>query len=424
MSSRRNLIAPLGAVLALIALALIAPLSANAAGTASISGSVTADDGDAPLAGIAVCAYPANEEGPYEELCDSTDADGEYLIDDLAEGAYVLEFWPGESSSYLGEFFDDIPFWAQEPLDEVEVDEGEAVEGIDAGLVSGAEISGTVTAAGGGPIEGIEVCAWGETGGGYWPCTNTNASGAYDIGRLPASNYIVEFYVRSSLPYVREFYDNQLDWGDAERVPVDVGEVVDEIDAELAEGGRIGGRVTSAASGAPLDEIVVCAYEALGFLYGCTESSPNGSYLLNRLATGSYKVSFSEDSIFEEEGEFFDDGYLSQFYAGATILAAARPVAVVAPGTTSGIDAALLSTLPAPTPPAGSPSPPTLLKMGPTPKKCRKGFKRKKVEGKPGKSRCVRVRKGKGKGKGKRKKRGKNARPPRAFEAGRVRPRI
>lgn len=423
MSSRRNLISTLGAVLALTALALIAPLYAGAAGTASIAGTVTADDGGAPLAGIAVCAYSADEEGPYEELCDFTDADGEYLIDDLAEGAYVLEFWPGESASYLGEFYDDIPFWAREPLDEVEVDEGEAVEGIDVGLTSGAEISGTVTAAGGGPIGGIEVCAWGETGGGYWPCANTNASGAYDLGGLPASNYIVEFYVPSSLPYVREFYDNQLDWGDAERVPVGVGEVVDEIDAELAEGGRIGGRITAAASGAPLDEIVVCAYETLGFPYGCTESSPNGSYQLNRLATGSYKVSFSEDSIFEEEGEFFDDGYLTQFYAGATTLAAATPVSVVAPGTTLGIDAALVSTLPAPTPPAppaGSPSPSALLKKGPTSKKCRKGFTRKKVKGKPSKSRCVKVRKGKGKGK----KRGRNARPPRAFDAGQVRPRI
>ena len=108
----------------------------------------------------------------------------------------------------------------------------------------------------------------------------------------------------------------------------------------LAAGtGQISGTVTRASGGTPIQGIEVCAFStsaeepsAEGF--GCATTSSSGEYTITGLASGQYDVEFISPSESEP-------GYIAQYYDGTTSFEDAKAVPVNAPGTTSGIDAAL-----------------------------------------------------------------------------------
>jgi hypothetical protein len=360
----------------------LAPASASAA-TASIKGTVTAAKGGAPVEGVLVCAYLLSGE-EFEESCGESGIDGKYAIVGLAGGEYKVEFWTGFNGlNFFTQYYDDREFW--ETADRIEVAEGAAVSGIDATLDEGGRIEGAVTAAGSGlPLEEVEVCAYGEES---LRCTFTDSNGEYVLNPLRADMYLIEFWPYEG-NYLPQAFDNRDNWSEADPVPIALGETKTGVNAALKLGGSISGTVTSAASGVPLGEIIVCAIEASsGELYECAETNPGGQYSVPRLRSGLYKVGFSLD--FEEEE--FNDAYQTQFYNGKTTFAAADTLGLLAPGTLGGINAKLIPNGGLPQPP---PPPVTLpaTPKKPVVKKCRPGFKKKKVKGK---RRCVKVHKSK-----------------------------
>jgi hypothetical protein len=409
---------PTRLVLALVAAlcaAVLAPTAASAAPTGSIAGTVT-DAGTAePIEGLEVCLWPfRGEEEPFD--CIFTDSAGEYEFSELEAGEYEVEFW-GRPLGYIEQFWNGKDhWWESDPI----VVEAEPVTGIDAAMVLGGTIEGTVTeASGGAPVEEVEVCAWDFVNEGYAGCTYTDFDGSYALKALPAGEYQIEFWPWEG-NLLDQLYDHKYDWSEADVVSVEAGEVVSGIDAELDAGGEISGTVYSAASGDPLEGIYVCSVEAAsGELWSCTETDGAGNYVLDRLFPGSYKVVFSLDfnEFFEEEEfEEEDDGFATQFWDNQTTLAAANPIALDPGQATSGVDAHLVSSgpvvqppviqppviqPPAPgggttiivvnMPPATGSSPPVVIQKpaGPA-KRCRKGFVRKKVKGRV---RCVKRRK-------------------------------
>ena len=371
-------------------------LGAASALAASIEGEVSAEEGGAAIADVLVCAYPVGAE--FAESCDSTDALGEYAIEGLAAAEYKVEFWAGWAGlPFFGEFWEDRESFAN--ADPIELGADEVRAEVDAELESAGSIAGTVTAAdGGAPLEEAEVCAYGEDG---FRCGWTGEDGGYALGELPADTYEVEFFSYEN--YSPQYHEDRDHSYEADDVEVELGEVASEIDAAMKSGGQISGRVTAAATGAPLPEIVVCSIEAAATeLFSCAQTNAAGQYTLRRLVTDVYKVGFSID-LGEWLGEGSEvDGYDAQFYSGQTNLVSANPVAVIAPNSVGGIDASLRRTgetraLP-PLPPA------TVLpvvpkgKPKPKPRRCRPGFKKKKVKGKV---RCVKVHKKRRNAKGK-----------------------
>lgn len=107
----------------------------------------------------------------------------------------------------------------------------------------------------------------------------------------------------------------------------------------LAAGGtgRISGTVTEAVSPfAGVEKIEVTVYEATGseLPVGFATTDASGQYTVEGLTGGSYKVEFAP--------EFGSNlNYVTQFYEGASSLAAAKPVAVVEGETTKNVDAKL-----------------------------------------------------------------------------------
>lgn len=200
-----------------------------------------------------------------------------------------------------------------------------------AGAASTGEITGTVTsAAGGAAIEGIEACALvpsKEAG-----CASTNANGEYTISGLASGSYTVRFTVPDDrdLSYLTQYYDDKSSAAEAEPVLVTEGGTTKGIDARMAEGGQIAGRVISASGGAPLEGVEICALvgDQEG---GCAITGANGEYTISGLASGSYTV------------KFLAPGYIEQYYNGKSAPTEAEAVSVTAGGTRSGIDAQMES---------------------------------------------------------------------------------
>jgi Carboxypeptidase regulatory-like domain len=213
-------------------------------------------------------------------------------------------------------------------------------------LAAGGGISGTVTAAdGGAPIEGIEVCAFPlgpeSSEGEELKCVFTNAGGEYDITGLATGSYEVEYFspASSSLNYITQYYNDRSNFNEADPVAVTSPTTTTGIDAQMSEGGRIGGTVTDAATGADL-QALVCVFVHGGreVPVGCAEANTHGEYLTPALPAGEYDLGFVEA------------GYELQYYNGKATFAESTPVAIVVSAVTPGVNAALRRT-PSPTPP-------------------------------------------------------------------------
>jgi hypothetical protein len=353
-------------------MAAIAPAAALAG---SISGTVTEASSGDPVEGVEVCAYMEEEaEEEWDYGCAESEANGSYAIPGLDPGSYFVEFWAG-SQGYRTEYFEGVT-----------VGEGGEVT-LDAELSLKATLTGTVLATADGlPVEEVEVCAvdveWNE----YANCAWTGSDGTYTLP-LYEGEFKVEFWPGpSGRNLALQFYDHEDRWNDAKVISLTEGESASGVDADLAPGATLSGHVSD-ASGTALEEIRVCSiYVPTGQLWICGWTGSTGNYSMRFHSAGDYKVVFSPElTEFFPEAWPEDDGFPTEFWDNQTTLAAANVIPLSTGQSVGGINAALGS-LPAPptvTPPAAQP--PIHRK-----RKCRRGFKKKRVKGKV---RCVKVRK-------------------------------
>ena len=217
----------------------------------------------------------------------------------------------------------------------VRVREEALTGGVDAALVPAGAIAGEVTAAAGGArLENVKVCVLGGGSEAVLQCTSTNSAGEYSVKRLPAGEYAVAFFPLSG-NYVTQYYDGRYSLAGATRVSVAEGQLVEGIDAEMAEAGAIVGKVTAeTGEGPPLGNVKVCAFSSSGESISCANSKASGEYELTRLPEGLYTVEF-----FSYEGI-----YVTEYYSEKFSFTEANKVLVRGGEATSGIDAALIST--------------------------------------------------------------------------------
>lgn len=162
--------------------------------------------------------------------------------------------------------------------------------------------------------------------------------------------------------------------------------------ASASAEGSISGTVTDSATGDFVEEVEVCAYPPEEFsLEDCDFTDSLGEYTIPELENGSYVVEFWG----------FEFGYITQYWDGKSSEEEADPV-TVNDNAVTGIDAALEKEAPLPPPPPPPPAvtpvvvpppPPVVVPKGKAKakgKKCKKGFRPKKVRGK---KRCVKIKK-------------------------------
>lgn len=379
------------------------------AATGSISGTVTSASSQLGIGGVQVCAFEIRNGGEVEWMethCVKTAPSGDYTIGSLVEGSYQVRIWARADSglNYIGEYYSGKGSWNADPI---EVGDGN-VTGIDAALDTAGSIEGRViSAAGGAPLGGVKVCAYDGFEDHEPNCALTGADGRYAVVGLGDDDYMVEFLPeKSGLLYFNEYYDDGTEWGQGELVPVSFGNVTSGIDSALEPSAEVRGTVTVAATGAPLEDILVCIAPAL-FLSEfsfvddtrCDRTSTSGNYTIGRLVSGQYKVVFSLEM--REFANWFppiepeEDGYPTRYWNERDTWWDADPLLLVAPTVATGVDARLGPFPPidpsSPAPPEAeiaSPSPTPIVRR-PVKPKCKGKRRAKKMNGK---YRCVKPR--------------------------------
>ncbi len=183
------------------------------------------------------------------------DADGVYRVTGLASGSYPVmaeaseagllpAMYPANSISSRGP--------AREPVATVVVKAPAVTAGIDIALQPGGAITGRVTdKTTGAPIPGVTITAGRGAG-------TTDANGDYSIRGLPTDSFEVFARAPSSSGYIDQLYDGiscrsqGCDLKLGTKVRVTAPETTARIDFRLQRGAQIAGRVTNAATGAPV----------------------------------------------------------------------------------------------------------------------------------------------------------------------------
>lgn len=225
-------------------------------------------------------------------------------------------------------------------------------------------IAGSVSAAGVGPVAGIHVAAlqWQADGVDQWvevDSDHTDATGVYNIGKLPAGTYRVRFYDATGT-YATEFYNDKARAADAD--PVQVTQGKEELaSAELGGAAHLTGRVTgSDRAGVP--GAAVTGYvkqDGVWIEFQSVVADTDGRYDLGGLPGGDYTLGFHDPAT-----------GVTEYWNDAAALTGAATIQLRSSGSSTGLDAELATPLPPVTTPTPTetPAPPaTTTTTTPTP---------------------------------------------------------
>jgi hypothetical protein len=270
-----------------IALSGHAP-AALAVDTASISGVLTTEGSPlVPLPYGSVTAYRA--DGSYAGFS-PTAGDGSYSLNGLAAGSYTVNFAPNFGANL-------VPQWWQgkttrSSADYFTVADGQAVTGIDATLVTGAVISGTISSDGTAPagIPGAYVMAF-AADGSYAGQGSADAAGQYSLGSLTQGAYTLDFHGPWGSSYLEEWWNDQPTRDSSTPVAVGAKSSVAGIDAVLTIGASITGHVSDADSpGTPIPNFQLSAVDHNNVTVGWGSTDGSGNYSITPIPAGTFTV--------------------------------------------------------------------------------------------------------------------------------------
>lgn len=329
----------------------------------SISGRVTRSDTAAGIEGASVVV--GTDTGSYLDWW-QTDASGNYTIDGLAPGNYLL--WTASavdaSLNFVDQLYSGVPCARcqggatgggnyldytglpdhvdRRSATPVTVASGTTTSGIDFVLDPGGQISGTVTRAGSGAVVFGRVDVY--SGVGFAKVgTARIASGAYVVPGLPSGRYVVAAFGESG-EVPRLYGDLPVDRL-AHGAPVDVttGQTTSGIDVALPLGGRIAGKITRSDTGRPPSAATrITVLSGAGRQLSVANAFETGLYTTGSgLPTGTYFVLAESPWTLSPrlyEGIDCLHGVLASSADLACDPAAGDPVSVIAPSITTGID--------------------------------------------------------------------------------------
>jgi len=297
----------------------------------SISGRVYLGDGVTPIGGAEVWLRPSKHL--YDEgFWAMTSSDGDYVVENLALGAYRVT---ASSSGWtnFASYYKDRYGW--ESADDVAVVPPVDAAGIDIRLDRAGSISGLVYASDNGkPIAGIGV--WADI---IAPTFMVNFHGV----SAGDGRYVIEGILPGQYALYAQAEAQETHWyapacyrktaaSVSDPVSVAAGKDTPNTNFELYEGGQVSGHVYDDTTGAPLRHLVI--YPCLpdgDCRSSCTavSQSSDGSYTLT-LKPGRYLIRAAETVR--------GGSYVDEFYKDAYDVRDATPVTVERHAETSGID--------------------------------------------------------------------------------------
>lgn len=240
----------------------------------SIAGRATAATGGAGVGGVRVRFFDAASSDPNPVDTVTTTADGNYVLETLPSGRYLLQFDAAETD-YRSLWWDGAA--TRDEADVVVVAAGAHLVGRDVSLVEGSRISGTVTDPAGTAVAGATVCPVG-TFAGTPSCTATDAQGRYTLRGLYPGQYSLS---ASASGFLSTYYGGTTVSSDADRFSVPESASVTGKDVQLKAGAHVSGTVRDDA-GDPVAGAQVCVG---GY---CVSTRSDGTYLTPALPAGSY----------------------------------------------------------------------------------------------------------------------------------------
>jgi hypothetical protein len=348
----RRALTALLAVTALLTGALAVAPAAQAANTASLSGTATTAT-DSPVTGSWLELYrvDGSSEGQYvTDTYLAPDGDGSFSFDELAPGTYtVATYEDGYNWQYAGGAAD-ARFATKTTL--ADDQDGE----LDIVLSEGRTLSGTLRKTNGQPVgtqlyvDVFEREVYG--GNSYVDCCAadgwSNEDGTYEFSGILAGEYTVRSYDDNG--YVGRWYGDVKDEEDAKIFTVTAAADKTGVDITVPLGGTVTG-VVRGANGQLLDDVDVDLLELRQDPWGLWEvwdgdgdgTDSEGRYEFTGVEGGVYTL------LFEDE----DGNHAEQFLGGVTGLGGATRFQVEL-GKTKTVDAKLL------TKPFVSPSTPSI----------------------------------------------------------------
>ena len=293
---------------------------------ATISGRITGPSGvDIGSVGVSVQSTGDDWFSAYG----SVNQDGSYSVRGLPAGSYKIQFAGGNSGAVTQWHAAATSFDTATP---VTLTAGQDLTGINAALVRGASISGTVTVPAGADASQVHVEARDINGNtaGY---SSISSEGTYSLRGLRAGSYKVLFSSYGT-GLLQQWYPGASSFDTATAVTVAAGQDKTGIGASLVTGGSVSGKVTAPA-GIDLSLVHATVYEAAGpnpNYVGSSSVNADGTYKVDGLNTGNYKVQFLGTN----------SGLLEHWYNGAASFGTATAVAVTAGQNHAGVDAALV----------------------------------------------------------------------------------
>lgn len=341
-----------------VAVTLGAPsagVDASLARAGAVSGTVIDAGGtQGGLANVSVGVYSASTGGNSST---TTAADGSYTAPGLpAATDYQVCFYTSgatggstDATGYVDQCYDNQPSGTPTP---VTVTLGETRTAVDAAIVGGGAISGTVSDAGGTHhgLVNVWVSVSSLSNPNYGGYAVTAADGSYTMQGMAAStDYQVCFFSygatggsSDALGYLDQCYDNQPTSGTPTPVAVTPGAVRAGVDAALVGGSAISGTVIDAGGTQHgLENVSVqvtsMTYDING---GYAMTAADGTYTVPGLVAGTeYQVCFYSSGATGGSSDAL--GYVDQCYDNQPTLGTPTPVAVTVGATLAGINAAL-----------------------------------------------------------------------------------
>jgi hypothetical protein len=308
-------------------------IDAQLAAAAIVEGTVT-DSGGTPQQGVCVEAAVPNDGG-WDWVGGSvqTQSDGTYSIGGLPAIDVRIHFRDCTSAGFVDQWYaGTADFNSSTPVNLVG---GATRSGIDAQMVLGTMVSGSVTDSGGNPIPNVNVGVQAtDDSASSW--VQTNPAGVYTTNALPPGTYTVQFQGTPS--FAGEYWNDKLIRNDADILTItgSEGPVLGNIDAVLAGGATISGRVIDESADPVQNLCVYAVVETSDGVDGVawTGTGADGTYTLSGVPPTTVKVVFQDCNGVGP--------YVQQWWQNATDQDTATPLTPAVGDAITGIDAQLV----------------------------------------------------------------------------------
>ncbi|MFJ4267029.1 carboxypeptidase regulatory-like domain-containing protein [Paenarthrobacter nicotinovorans] len=280
-----------------------------------VSGRVTVPAG---VDATKIYAYFANTADPQRGGGYATpNANGEYIVGGLVPSSYKVSFnWGGDDSPILPAYYG--PQGAtEETATVVNVPALQPVTGVNQTLIAAAKIKGKVTVPAGFSPSNILVMAKGASDLSWMGSAQTDSTGAFSIGGLPAGSYKLQFSANSQ-NLVSQWLGQKADAAASAPVSVATGQTQTVANEALVAGAVVSGTI-SVPAGSNSQANFATLVGPSGIVSQASVAN-NGSFSFDRLPAGSYSIEFNRSSglTTDVEASFYKDKSESAGASSAT----------------------------------------------------------------------------------------------------------